>query len=436
MRTSWRSVACAGIVCLSLNSGISQAAIQGTFRIKLTKPVDKELQDRARGVATRNMTGALVDWINDHSEALWDTSNSIYRYHLERLLESCAQNSQVASEFNGRIWAFTLTLSDSSRHAVIVRHNATTDSLALLYWARAVQAFGQGRNAIGFKAGVGVIFHAMGHIGDPLKAPDDRSGRYLRDIARDSVQSFLRGVRVQTNAYILEGIPGMPAVKPPIVRAFIDSMPLPRLPINAFLPLGRKVFAAETDVNGELSLAAMKLPYAANGTFLYVKPSFDGILDVPVPFQAKDLGLSVASSQEQALMLKLTPATYTLSYKVHAVSQTDSIPADFAESRFFEKFLRDSCFLHRASSAQAASIGLDVLCQISDYVNDIKKTRDIKVEGRIVVSPLKRQGQRLERSVVVYEKSYELDQDISFGLFYWEAAAKLKQIVREMLAQY
>ena len=45
--------------------------LRGFFRVRLTKPVDAELQARARATAVRTMAGPMIDWINDHSESLW-----------------------------------------------------------------------------------------------------------------------------------------------------------------------------------------------------------------------------------------------------------------------------------------------------------------------------------------------------------------------------
>lgn len=405
--------------------------IKGVSKMKLSGPITRELSAKARRVALEDLAGPLLDWVHFHTDVPWDTSNAIYDYHFNKLLSSCAEKTKENSSFEGYIWNYTLQLSDADRHEVVVRHNARCDSMALAYWQRTQEEMSTNQYAASFRSGVASLFFAMGHIGAQLEVPDT-TGRSLRIAAQEHLQDLLNRTKLSVDNMVIEGKPGFAPTQAVTVSVTIDGTPVDGFPLNAVVSGGKKVCSAETNDSGTFSFKDTPVPYVPHGTFLYILPSFEGIIDVLIPFLAEDLGLRVTSQQKQQVIYKLTPPIYSLSYNVSAVSDIE-VPSSFSTDNFLMKFLTDTCFLAHREGGQAPDLTFDILSQVSKYTNDKTFQLIVKIDCRIVILPKKNQHEPVERAFTLIERTYDLDKNISMGLFFWEAATELKKNVRQIL---
>ncbi len=410
--------------------GAQSNDIQGFSRMKLTGPVSRELSKEARRVAVQSMAGPLLDWINSHTDIPWDTSNAIYRYHFHNLLSKCAEKATENSEFEGYLWTYTLTVKNADRHSVVVRHNARFDSLAFSYWEQSQAALKKENISDAYRSAVAALFFSMGHIGAPPQVPD--SPESLLRVSRSVLQDMLSRLKLSTDHMVIEGKPGFLPKKAVRISVRIDDTPLAQFPVNGLGSGGRKIFSAETEHEGSISLEKVPVPYVANGSFLYIVPSFEGIVDVRIPFNADDLGLKVTKAQKEQVIYKLIPPVYTLKYGVNEVSDIE-VPSDFSRDTFLRRFFSDTCFLDPHDGSEEPDLAFDIHSQVSKYTNDQTYQLVIKVDSRIIIQPKKHQHDQVEKAFTLLERTYDLEEDISLGLFFWEAAAELKKNIRRIL---
>jgi hypothetical protein len=185
-----------------------------------------------------------------------------------------------------------------------------------------------------------------------------------------------------------------------------------------------------TGADGSASVAGFKIPFVAKGSILYLKLDLAAVTSVSIPFDAKDLGITLP---EQTLLFNIVPATYSLSYTATAVN-TITIPKNFSSDSFVRNFLQDSCFITPAPGGMRPDLVITLASQVSSYAHDETEQTVLKVENKITIKDVS--GQQLGmKQAVAYEKGFENAVQIPYGLFFWEAAAKTMRMLKEMIKE-
>jgi hypothetical protein len=425
------------IVLLLLNfgaiTGPRARPLEGVVRLKLTTPVTKEIAAQAQRRAQDSLRVDMWSWINENHDLSLDTTSLITNYHLANLLNNVVPKAKAESRFEGKEWIYILRIAEDTLAAVIAAYNSRTDSAAGRFWELAENARKRDEKQGSFIAAVAAIFYAMGHIGTPVPSPVPGSTGTFLDDTRRNLQNIFSLMSITVSDMVITGKPGIPAKDAPFLLAKIDSVPFPGLPLRATLAGGRELFITQTDSSGRASLNNMVIPYVTQGTFITVTPHLGQLIHVPIIFSEKDLGMSTTQSQEQVLMLKVIPAFYIIKYTATAVSQV-SIPADFAGPAFINRYLQDSCQLREQAGSSVADLVFDIACQISSYQSDATESITLKCEAKIDILQLKT-GMHSQRQQTLHELAVGQDKDLPLGLFYWQCAANLRQIIKQMLAE-
>jgi hypothetical protein len=407
--------------------------VEGVVRLKLTTPVTKEISAQAQRFALDSLRVDMWSWINENYDMSWDTTSLITNYHLANLLSFIAPKTKSESRFEGKEWIYILRITEDSLAAAIAAYNGRIDSAASRFWDLAAGARNRNEKQGSFIAAVAAIFYAMGHIGTPVPSPVAGSTGTFLDEARQNLQNIFSRMSITVSDMVITGKPGIPAKDAPFLLAKIDSVPFSGLPLRATLAGGRELFITQTDLSGRASLNNMVIPYVTQGTFITVTPHLGRIIHVPIVFGVKDLGMSTTQSQEQVLILKVIPAFYVLKYNATAVSQVP-IPADFAGPGIINHYLQDSCQLRQQAGSSVANLVFDVACQISSYRSDATESITLKCEAKIDILQLKT-GVHSQRQETLHEMAVGQDKNLPLGLFYWQCAANLRRMLKQMLAE-
>jgi hypothetical protein len=231
---------------------------------------------------------------------------------------------------------------------------------------------------------------------------------------------------------VISGKPGSLPQNKLTLQIKLDTVPFPGVAIAAFLPSGRKLIGGKTDSDGAFSFAGMRLPYVANGTFLYARPNPGAVVDTAYFFTFKEMGLRLSRDPEQTLMFKLTRPTFSLKYRAGKVNNLD-IPADFADRAYLTSFIRDSCHFEPAPEGTVPDVVFDIACQVSSYTYDRTEETVLKAEALIRISEKNNSSPRTLEHTATHKKAYEWGTDIPRGLFFWETAAVLQQAIKAAL---
>jgi hypothetical protein len=231
---------------------------------------------------------------------------------------------------------------------------------------------------------------------------------------------------------LVTGVPGLSPQNNLIFTLKIDTVPLPAVPVAAFLPDGRQFFSATTDSTGTAVFFGFKIPYVANGSFFFLRPDAGKIISPPCAFRIKDLDPRLSKNPEQVLMFKLTRPTFLLNYKATAVNDI-AIPKDFSAERSLSAFIRDSCFIDKVQQSSLPDILIDITNQVSRYDHDSTEETILKVETAISIQEQSQAKPRTATKITVYEKAYERNADIPLGLFFWEATRSINSAIKSAL---
>lgn len=408
-----------------------QQLISGAYTVTLSGPVDNETRATAREGALHNLKLDMLGWMRERYQLSCDTTNAIDRIHLDSFVRSCANRGKENSSFEGSEWTLSYRFTPQKLDSLVTRWNALYDTLALEAYRELTETVARGERRQAYVQGVQTVFYAKAHIGPPLNVPGELA-KDLVEAARSELQTALGEMVVSTSGMVISGKPGSPPQNQLTLQIKLDTIPFPGVSIAAFLPSGRKLMAGRTDAQGSFSFARMRLPYVANGTFLYARPNPGAVVDTAHFFTFKEMGLRLSRNPEQTLMFKLTRPTFSLKYRARKVNNLD-IPTDFADRKYLAAFIRDSCHFDPAPNGAVPDVVFDIACQVSSYTYDRTEETVLKAEAMIRVDEKNNSSPRTLEHTVTHKKSYEWGTDIPTGLFFWETAAVLQQAVKAAL---
>ena len=299
-----------------------QQVVRGAYTIELSGPVDDEARAEAREGALRNLTIDILAWLRERYQHSCDTSNAIDRIHLESFARSCASNVKARSAFEGAEWTLSYQFSTLQLDSLVNTWNSLYDTLALEAYRELAETVARGDRRPAYVQGVQTVFYAKAHIGPPLNVPGEPA-MDLIEAARGDLRTALAEMVVSTSGMVISGKPGSLPRNNLTLQIKLDTVPLPGVAVAAFLPSGRKLLGGRTDSEGTLSFARMRLPYVANGTFLYARPNPGAVVDTSYFFTFKEMGLRLSRNPEQTLMFKLTRPTFSLKYRAGKVNNLD-----------------------------------------------------------------------------------------------------------------
>ncbi|MBD3420993.1 MAG: hypothetical protein GF398_12810 [Chitinivibrionales bacterium] len=398
--------------------------IQGTSVMRLTSPVTKAIGAQARRIAADSLRYELYFWLKEDPQTYLDTSNEIHQYHFGALHDSCVKHAAKKTRFEGRQWTLTLTVSQETLGDIINRYAATSTRRYERNLTIARQAIAEGRIVPAITAGAKTLFHRIGI----LNAPDNISR--TADTLRTQLGKLIDRVSINAPQRVIQGKPGRKPTRVPDISVYIDTLPLAAFPLRAISQYGDTFFSAMSTDDGSVPFDNMKIPFVANGSFLYVRPDYAAMLEVPIEPQTAAFGIAVTRAPEQMLIFKISSPVYTLQYSVNSVSDLE-IPADFANKSYLESFLQDSCFLKKRTGQELSDLVIEIQCQVSRYAQDAAEKTVLKVEARMVIQPLQTSDARIEKHFVVHRQEYEFGPAVTYGLFFWESASQLKQLLKK-----
>jgi hypothetical protein len=418
-------------VCSIAFTGLRVTAadlISGASVMKLDAPATAEIRAEALSAAADSLGKSLYNWLQKNNEPVPDLSNPVRKHFFTVFTRSCIQRARQDSYFEGYQWVLNIDIKEEDAKDALAKHNAWCDSIAQTSWKTAQQSIQTGQYASFYDACVHSTFYSMGKVGH---IPPDTD---IEHQARTALQKFLDRLHVSYSQPIIKGKPGEVVELGVEITTKVDDTPFPGLHLLARLPDGTKVTNLTTDADGRTALSAIKMPFVAYGTFLHVVINFGATINPAYVFEAPALGLHSFESQDQTLIFNTIKPVYTLSYQAVAANKV-SIPADFSSDTWIRKFIEDSCHMKRAAGDAGADLILRVRCQVSSYVFDEREETELKVESLISIKQTVPGGNAIERSDLVHQKSYDTNQPIPSGQFFWETTTQLKALLKQILAQ-
>ena len=421
------------VVCAVLTFMCTHAAlarpVSGTSSLRLKKPLSNDLSDQVRSAAINSFKIDLWEWMKEEADVTVDTSNAIQRFHFFAFADSCLNKANVDRSMAGHDLTVTIAVPGEDVSAMLEAYNTRCYSISLRFYTLMKKALEDNATTDLYNLGIRTIFYTMGRMGTPIGVSDESTPRsFLLEESRKIMQNFFNKFSVRSQEYIISGKPSTVLASPLAVQAVVDSMPLAGITITGFLPGGKKLCSGITDPNGSVSFADFRIPFVSKGSMLYLRPDFGAVVNGAAPFDAGDLGVTLP---EQTLLFNITPATFSISYKVNAVSKLD-IPKDFASDAFISKFLRDSCFLAPAQPGGTVDLYFIIESQVSSYAHDELEQTVLKLEDDVAIEDAGHQ-QLTRKQAVAYEKGYENAVPIPMGLFFWEAASKSTRMIKQMV---
>ena len=422
---------CIVILCCALIT--SSQILSGSGTVKLSGPATKEQTDNARHSARKQLQKELLIWLNENINIEIDTLNKLHALNLENFVDTCLRYSKEESSFQGKSLVISFNITANDVQKAVQAYNAASESIAIESWNKMVKAREEQDLTAMYTEGIKAMANATAHLGPPLPTPGAEGKDLVEDI-RISLQDFLNRMRVSSSDMILQGKTGQPVENPPVISVMVDSVPLQGVAVSGLLQNGKEIFTAVTDQQGQVSFKGMRIPFVANGTLLYVRPDPAKILQAPSFIGTKPFNLQLKNSQEQSFIFKISRPVYSLDYKATSVSKV-ALPADYASSTFLKKFLKDSCFMSEVSGSIPPDLNILVQSQASSYAYDETEEIGIKISSQITIKGLSLDPPSTVQETVVFEKRYEARTDIPYGLFFWEAASKLREAIKAAISR-
>lgn len=421
------SIQCCLLILLTITA-INADILKGSASIQLNGPATKEQTTEVRKAARNKLKKETLIWLNEVRGANIDSSNSLHMFHLENFLDTCINLCKEETDFRGKLLTITYVLTYSSADSAVTLFNKAADSAALASWNMLKSAHAGNNYPRIYIEGLTALFYGIGHIGAPLNSPDNPEKSLVEDV-RIILQEFFDKMKVSSSNMILQGKAGQVVEQPPIVTVMIDSTPLEGIAFTGMLQNGKVLFSSETDAQGQISFQDMKIPFVQNGTMFYVSPDPGKISHSPGFISAKQFGLHLRKSQDQNFIFKVTRPIYSLEFKNTSVSQI-TIPPDFANASYIKKFLKDSCYMQEVSSGTPSDLIIELHSQVFKYDYDATEETSLKVTCQITVKGLSIDPPRSKQEIITFEKKYEQNIDIPYGLFFWEANVKMREALK------
>jgi len=421
------------IVVLTFFLSFSVFSFDASYAINLSRPVDADIKKTAQQGAEENLRKKLYQWLRTEFGDVWDTTGVIGRYHLYSFFENSLAYTSSTSTFQGKTWIYTLSLDDVGLVNTIEKWNATNDSLAILYFNRLTSGAGTNFETI-YRNAARTILTATSHIGLTQTIHGIEKDSLLNEAFR-ILDSCLSKVSITSNAFVLKGTPGFPPANSFHLIAKFDTLPLPHFTLSAFMQSGEKIFTRKTTEKGIISLDSFPIPYVAPGSLLYFRPVLFYRDNKSRPYYLDNFGHLLQVKPEHTVMLNTKRPTFYLSYSANTTN-TLKMPEEYANGKFLETFLRDSCFMDPAGLKEEADVLFDITCQFSQYTHDATEKNIVTTTSRIHIKEIKN---ALKREVIKHleqKRDYKVGVDIPSGLFFWEFGRELQTNVKATLLTF
>ncbi len=428
VRSNVRRLRIAAALVLLMLSSMSAEIISGSSSLSLNTPATPEIRNEAVTVAADSLKNALYVWLQESMQTAPDLNNPVIKHFFNLFAKSCIKRAKQDSYFEGHEWTLNLDVKDTDVREAVAEHNAWCDSIASENWKIAQDAIAANRYPAVYNACIHTIFYAMGRMGGPTEQQN------IAAQARSALQEFLGKLKIVYSSPIIKGKLGDSAETVIDVTVSVGDVPLPGMVLLARLPDGMMVTTLTTDAGGKATLANIKMPFVAYGTFLHVVPNFGAVINPGYIFEASAFGIKLNESQDQTLIFNVVKPVYSLNYQAVAANKIE-IPADFSSDARLRKFLQDSCHMQPQAGTGPVDLAVDITCQVSSYTFDEREETEMKVEMQASIKQQAVGGGAVERTALLHKKAYDSNHPIPMGLFFWETTNALKKQIREMLVE-
>jgi hypothetical protein len=412
-------------------SVIHSDILKGSASIQLSGPVSKAQSKEVRDIAKSRLKYETLVWLTETKGASIDTLNALHKFHLDNFLDTCLRFCTEENDFKGKLLITNLIMTYEKADSAVMAFNDAADNAAREYWYLLKTALQENNYQQVYSEGIRALFYATAHIGPPVVSPDDPA-KLLSDEIRHILQDFFDKMKVSSSNMILQGKTGQPVVEPPVITVLIDSTPLSDITFAGLLQNGKVLFTEKTDAEGRITFGNTKIPFVQNGTLFYVSPDPGKIINAPGFISAKNFGILLRKSQDQNFIFKISRPQYTLDFKTTSVSHV-TIPPDFANASYIKTFLRDSCYLQETTGATPSDLIINLHSQVFKYDYDETEETSLKVSCQITVKGLSIDPPRSKQEIIEYEKRYEQNTDVPYGLFFWEANGKIREALKSLI---
>jgi hypothetical protein len=424
-------------------------AVSGIAKIKLSGQLTQEQITSCKSDARARFRAHLIAWLDQERNVKVDTTDALTCLLFGNFVDSCIGRTQGMPELKGSYWTYAYSMPPDSVAAVIASYDDRIELLATHSWVRLTNAITVHNDEEIYYQSVSVIAHAAAYIGPSLRVPGD-SAALLIDTARSVLRGFLDRLAVTSSDQLIAGKPGMPATDPPTITVTIGGRPFSGLGMTGFIPGGHDVWNGVTDHDGRITFENFIVPFAANGTMLYVAPNLGRVLDNQWHVGVKDFGIESSNDLNQSFFLKITRPVFSLTFDASDPDPADSLPREFLSGALVKKFLVDSCWLDSAADSGGADLAIGVKCRISSANSDELDAGEARLEGVVTVQAPRLSPPRFETDSIYFEKKYDRvpyetsnrrrsdalsRMSVPLGGFIWEANVKIRRALRAAIGR-
>ncbi len=408
---------------------------KGQASILLSSPLKDTLASRIKSNAQKQARYQIIVYLRERGLRAIDTTNPVHRYHLNNVLNNCIRNGTENSYFVQREWTYSISLSTATLDSILTCHNRTCDSLAALFRKRTQSIDRSTDLQTYYSALVSCAFYAHGCFYDTTTQQHARIAK-LQQLCSDSLTSFSSHIRYENANPVIAGKTGFPPDNIPKCHIYYDSLPLAGMPLKVTLPPHRTIYSGRSGAGGNFSFAQCKIPYVRKGTFVYVSTAPERAVDKPLTFSETALGIDRNEYPNNQMMLNVRPARYVLNFRASSASDV-TMPEKFKQGDFLHSFFKDSCNILPKTDETSADLRFEIACQVTKYSSDETEKTDVTIMSRIIIAPLTAQnGRTTKLDTVLNHRTYNyFSEELNIGVFFWDAAAQLKQHLQEMLAR-
>ena len=425
-------------------------AISGTAKIKLSGTPTEDQIAKCKSDARARFRMQLLVWLDQEKDIKVDTTDRLTALLFWSFVDSCINRAKATQEFRGSYWTCAYSIPPESVNAVLTSYNDRVELLATHSWERLTNAITQKNYEEIYYQSVEVIAHASEYLEKALTVPGD-SAKTLIDTARSELKSFLEKLTMTSSDQLISGKPGMPVAAPPTMTVTIDGHPFSGLGMTGFIPGGRDVWNGAADHNGEISFENLVMPFAKNGTLMYVTPNLGQVLDNQWHVGVKDFGIETAKEVHQGFFLKIDRPTFSLTFEISDPDPADTLSKEFISGGLMKKFLVDSCWLDPSVDSTKSDLAISVKCQIVSANSEALDAGEARLEGSVTVQAPRLSPPRTETELIYFEKKYnqnpyetsnrrrsdQIPQMVSvpLGDFVWDANVKLREAVWKIMSR-
>ncbi len=423
--------------------------ISGIAKVKLSGWLTQDQIAQCKADARARFRVHLISWLDEEKNLKIDTTANLTNLLFGTFVDSCLSRTRELPELKGSFWTYAYSIPSDSLFTMMSSYNDRVELLATDSWIRLTNALSRNDYEEIYYQSVEVIARTSEYIGPALKIPGDTT-RSLLDTARSALKSFLEKISIASSAQLLSGKPGMPADSPPVMTVTIEGHPFPGLGMTGFIPGGRDIWKGVSDNKGQISFENLIIPFAKNGTLIYVTPNLGRVLDNRWHIGVRDFGIESANDLNQSFFLKINRPSFSLVFDASDPDPADTLPQDFLSGALIKKFLEDSCWLDSSLDSIKADLSISITCRISSANSEALDAGEARFEGSVAILAPHLRPPRSEKEPFYFEKKYDeipygaagrrsLDQhvrmSVPLGVFIWDANVKMHEAVRKVIAR-